>query len=553
MIEKPGSTRSRFGTDVSELQNKINKLKNNSKATDNESLKELAEIYKTLAQVHFRQSNYNEAEKQFTLALGAYTRIKNYHGIIFCQNAQASICLARGELAAAKNKLEKLLLLLKKHPVRELEHVVLNNFGIVHEKNGNLPRAVLYYHRSLALKYELNNPVLPSYTLHNLANVYFHVEDYSKSLKYNEMAHELIAETDDYNAQATIINGLAQTFVKTGELDKARKFYLNAGELASKANNLAQIAGTQAGLGKIEFMKGNSVSAKKLLMQSLQIFRELKEQENIASCLIELVRINQKLDPENAVKQIGEAIDICKLNGFRSILASAYELNASLKAIQGDYSKAYFFHKLFHDLFRETNKTNVLNQIELNKLSIELKSVKNQSEHLQKQAQKHKYESLHDHLTGAGNRRQLDEVLAKSWVLNTSEDKSNHIAMLDIDDFKKINDTYSHEFGDKVLQHVSAIIHNNIEDDDALFRYGGEEFIIFLRDKYKEHVEEVVTRICQFIENHHWQDLQDGLTVTATLGVANSDEESSIEKALQVADERMYHGKRNGKNQVIFY
>ena len=175
-------------------------------------------------------------------------------------------------LAAAKSKLEKLLLLLKKHPVRELEHVVLNNFGIVHEKNGNLPRAVLYYHRSLALKYELNNPVLPSYTLHNLANVYFHVEDYSKSLKYNEMAHELIAETDDYNAQATIINGLAQTFVKTGELDKARKFYLNAGELASKANNLAQIAGTQAGLGKIEFMKGNSVSAKKLLTQSLQIF-----------------------------------------------------------------------------------------------------------------------------------------------------------------------------------------------------------------------------------------------------------------------------------------
>lgn len=551
MIEKPGSTRSRFGTDVSELQKQINNLKNNSKYSDNASQLELAENYRTLAQIHFRQSNYQEAGKQFAQALSLFTRYRNYQGMIFCQNAQASICLARGELAAAKSRLENLLLLLKKHPFKDLEHVVLNNFGIVLEKMGNLPRSVLYYHRSLALKYELPDPKLPSYTLHNLANVYFQVEDYEQSLKYNDMAYDLIAETDDYNAQATIINGMAQTFVKKGNLDRARKYYLNAGELAAKANNLALIAATQAGLGRIEFNRGNISSAKKLISQSLQTFRETKEMENVAACLLDLARINQNQEVETAIRQTNESIDICKLNGFRSLLASAYQLTAALKAIQKDYAKAYFYHRMFHDLYKETNKSNVLNQIEVNKLSIELKTSKDKSENLQKQAQKHEHESMHDHLTGAGNRRQLDKILGQFWSESTTGNNCHHIAMLDIDDFKKINDTFSHELGDKVLQQISTIISSNIRKSDKLFRYGGEEFVIFISNADTDTAEEIYDRIRREIKKFSWSGIKESLEVSATLGMSSSCELESVEEAIKTADSRMYQGKKNGKNTLV--
>ncbi|MFK8012145.1 MAG: diguanylate cyclase [Marinicellaceae bacterium] len=527
-------------------------LKTQAQSGKKEHQLQLAENYKQMAEIHFRQSNYHASGKLFSQALAIFARLKDNIGLITCQNAQASICLAKGELAAAQSKLEGLLKLFKKNPNPELEHIVLNNMGIVHEKKGDLPQAVLFYHKSLIIKYELDNPLLPTYTLHNMANIYQQIEDYERALEYDSMAYKIIENGTDLNAQATILNSIAFTVSMQGLHNQAQDTFLEAKNIAEKGNNLAQIAQSQAGLGKIEFKRRNFKQAKQLIEESLASYRKLEEQEYIVRCLIDLAKINHTINLNEGLSQIQEASRICKINGFRSLLAEVYEQSAQLKATKKDYKKAFYYQKLYIELFKETNKTNILNQLEVNQLSIELKHSKIKSKDLKQQTTQLKYESLHDHLTGAGNRRQLDEQLEKNWSLQSTQDHPNHLAMLDIDDFKTINDTYSHAVGDEVLQVISSIISSEISENDKLYRYGGEEFVILLKNTESTKAHNTLNAIRQSIESYDWHKINDHLKVTATLGMVNNTEQQTIEKALNLADERMYKGKSHGKNQVVF-
>jgi len=512
---------------------------------------QLAENCKEMAEIHFRQNDYLISGKLYSKALTIFARLKNNTGLTTCQNAKASICLAKGELAAAQSKLEGLLQMFKKHPNPELEHIVLNNMGIVHEKKGDLSQAVLYYHRSLSIKYELGNPLLPTYTLHNLANIYQQVKDYDSAIKYNQIALEIIDNGEDLNAQATIRNSIAHIVLLQGHLVEAREKFLQAKEIAIKGNNLAQVAQSRVGLGKIEFKRKNFSEAKDLLEKSLDAYRELEEQEYIVRCLIDLSKINQTLNLNIALQQIQEASRICKLNGFKSLLAEVYQHSSKLKETKQDYKKAFYYQKLYHEIYKETHKTNILNQIEVNKLSIELKNSKTLSENLKQQAKQLEHESLHDHLTGAGNRRQLDTYLNTKWIKETDHEGTNYLAMLDIDDFKYINDTFSHDLGDKVLQSISTIISSCINNNDKIFRYGGEEFVILVTNSKNQKAIDTFNTIRHRIESYDWQQLHHSLTVTATLGMVSNTEQPNIEGALKLADERMYIGKNSGKNQLI--
>jgi diguanylate cyclase (GGDEF)-like protein len=536
---------------ISDLEENIRLLNDKSRLMDRNIQLELAEAYKALADINFRQSKYEEARKLFSQAFYIYNQLNNYHGLIACKNATASICLAKGELPAAKNKLEELLLLLKKSPNKKYEHVVLNNLGIVYDKSGDLTRSVLYFHRSLAIKKELDKPILPTYTLHNLANIYYQVEDYETALKYNHMALDSIEDTDDFNAKASIFNGIAQTLSKKGRHNEAKKYFTDAKVLATNINNSAQIAEALTGLGHLEFKKGDFSLAKKLLTQSLETYQNLEEQENIVRCLIDLAKIYQNQDIDKALAQVKEATKLCKINGYRSLLAIVYQLTGNLMATQKDYAKAYYYNQMYVDLYIETNKTNILNQVEVNRLSIELENVQSESKQFQNKAEKLEHESTHDHLTGAGNRRQLDRTISESWKQKSSQQYPNHLVMLDIDDFKFVNDNFSHELGDQVLRTISSIINSCIRENDRLFRYGGEEFIILVKDNSVDKTLKTFELIRHQIQNHNWSQFNPSLKVTATLGMVSNNEQEFIDKALQIADERMYQGKNSGKNILV--
>ncbi len=156
------------------------------------------------------------------------------------------------------------------------------------------------------------------------------------------------------------------------------------------------------------------------------------------------------------------------------------------------------------------------------------------------------YSATHDALTGLLNRRRLRPLAEK---LIQSEE---HFCVVlgDIDDFKKVNDTYGHDAGDLALKTVAEIIRSGVADGDIVCRWGGEEILLILCGETNECLE----RICGIRERIISSELEHdsrSFCLTVTFGFVDCTEARGIEKLVSIADKRLYVGKTNGKNVII--
>ncbi len=177
----------------------------------------------------------------------------------------------------------------------------------------------------------------------------------------------------------------------------------------------------------------------------------------------------------------------------------------------------------------------------------------NMSKTLWKLSEKLKKEAVEDPLTGLFNRNYLKKFAKKIIYLAKRENMYISVAMLDIDDFKSINDTFGHQKGDEVLKTLGEIIKNRIRSSDIPIRYGGEEFLIlFINSKKKESaivLEDIKNKLSLV-------DFGIGKSVTFSAGVASFPEDvknfSSLNELIELADERLYVAKKTGKNRIVW-
>lgn len=155
-----------------------------------------------------------------------------------------------------------------------------------------------------------------------------------------------------------------------------------------------------------------------------------------------------------------------------------------------------------------------------------------------------------DHLTKIRNLRSYRDKIAELLYRHERYGAIFSIAMFDIDDFKLINDNYGHKMGDIVLQELTALISNNIRQNDYFFRIGGEEFILLLEntniDKAKKltlHILEIIEKKLTLIPNH---------SITISIGLAEVTDEDTEDSIYRRVDKLLYKSKENGKNQVSF-
>lgn len=157
--------------------------------------------------------------------------------------------------------------------------------------------------------------------------------------------------------------------------------------------------------------------------------------------------------------------------------------------------------------------------------------------------------AYYDPLTNLLNRRSMDKYLNTAYE-NATEEMPFCLLMADIDDFKKVNDTYGHDFGDRVLKTVSGLIVENIRESDYICRWGGEEFLILLKTSM-EHAGKIAEHIRESVAAELIQDDTVQIHVSITMGVAQYHSEATIHSLINEADERLYYGKKHGKNQVV--
>ena len=159
-----------------------------------------------------------------------------------------------------------------------------------------------------------------------------------------------------------------------------------------------------------------------------------------------------------------------------------------------------------------------------------------------------------DALTRLLNRRSMNIQLKQILEETESQGEESRpfcLIMTDIDDFKKVNDTYGHSFGDEVLVEVAAVLQSNVREQDRVCRWGGEEMLILLRSNM-EVARGVAQRICTDMASTVISADGQEVSVTLTIGVAEYQKGETIRTMIETADQRMYRGKRSGKNCVVW-
>ncbi len=162
-------------------------------------------------------------------------------------------------------------------------------------------------------------------------------------------------------------------------------------------------------------------------------------------------------------------------------------------------------------------------------------------------------QAIKDGMTGLFNKRHMLAQLEQYLQLSRRHHKKLAIIMLDIDHFKKVNDTYGHLTGDIVLKEVSGLLRRAIRDSDLGCRYGGEELSVILPEGDKASALEVAERLRKSIESYPFvSDQGQPMKVTASLGVSAFDQSMQRpEDLIQAADKALYIAKESGRNRVI--
>lgn len=227
---------------------------------------------------------------------------------------------------------------------------------------------------------------------------------------------------------------------------------------------------------------------------------------------------------EQCAEKISKASDISALTAVLD------EVMHETRAVQLDAQRT-------HDELQEMRKKVEAAELEVERLQQELAS----ASELVRQ----------DPLTGALNRKGMDDALETETSRAKRHGSSLCLALLDIDNFKKLNDSLGHAAGDAALVHLAKVVGETIRPEDTLARYGGEEFVVLLPNTALEDAMTAMARVQRELTRRFFLHNNDKVLITFSCGVAELGADETAPAALQRADKAMYLAKRAGKNRVL--
>jgi diguanylate cyclase (GGDEF)-like protein len=257
------------------------------------------------------------------------------------------------------------------------------------------------------------------------------------------------------------------------------------------------------------------------------------------------------------------------ISGFVMFLGVLNDIIAALSSTHNIYISEYtlflflFVQTQYHSLrfvsaldMAEHLTNNLQQEVaektqELSKRNSELEV---KADYLKVQHDRIKELSETDHLTGLYNRQTFDGYFELKFTQAIEQGQKLSLLMLDIDNFKKINDTYGHQVGDECLKSVAQYLQQtNLRKDDFIARYGGEEIVIVLTNTDIKSAEEISQRICEGMSQITLKAAQEAIVLTASFGLAETtfNHANNPEQLLKLADDALYQAKALGKNQVV--
>ncbi len=205
---------------------------------------------------------------------------------------------------------------------------------------------------------------------------------------------------------------------------------------------------------------------------------------------------------------------------------------------------------VIQSLLAETSRVRESNRAlerRLNTSSEEIRTLRRNLEEVQKEAET-------DGLTGIANRRAFDAFLRRAAADAVEQDRPLALCMLDIDHFKRFNDTYGHPLGDQVIRLVARILNDCVREGDLPARYGGEEFALVLPNATADEAVEIADRVratlaTRTIKRRDSGEVLGGITLSAGVALFRPGEPASV--LLERADSALYSAKKGGRNRVV--
>jgi diguanylate cyclase (GGDEF)-like protein len=163
--------------------------------------------------------------------------------------------------------------------------------------------------------------------------------------------------------------------------------------------------------------------------------------------------------------------------------------------------------------------------------------------------------SIIDPMLGTYNRTFLMQVLSTEFAKSKRYSHLFSCILIDIDDFKKVNDNYGHQMGDLILIRIATAIKNELREVDSFGRYGGEEFLIVLPNTTAQEALQVAEKVRHKIAKTEFNNLSQGFTITLSQGISDSsiDNPQSEDQLLHQVDTALYQAKHSGKNSSVIY
>lgn len=164
-----------------------------------------------------------------------------------------------------------------------------------------------------------------------------------------------------------------------------------------------------------------------------------------------------------------------------------------------------------------------------------------------------RYMSVTDALTGLYNRRHFEDNIEREFLRALRYKSDLSFAIIDVDFFKKVNDTYGHACGDYILKEVAYMILQTFRKTDMVFRYGGEEFTVILTETPLEKALIPLERLRKTIEEYPFIYAGNQIHVTISIGACGLNEKiDTVHKLFETADKALYKSKENGRNQICY-
>ncbi|MDX2128403.1 MAG: diguanylate cyclase [Chloroherpetonaceae bacterium] len=464
---------------------------------------------------------------------------------------------------------------------------VLNWIGNCYFRLGDYAFALDYFTKSIKLKEEQKDRLGLAYSINDIGSVHQALGDYHKALEFYFQSLKIKQELGHEKSKAFTLNLIGTAYQKLGEDEKAIDYYLRSFEILQSVNDQRGMGITLSNLGELYQIGGDVEKAEQCYSQSLVYARLVRNRFNEAATLIRYGRLLlSKKSIDEAFSEIHLGMSIAVEMKAKEWIAEAHLALSQCYEFENNIASALMhfkqYHKVNEEIFsRESDRkmkthfvqletersqkeaeiyrlknielvqANAMLQETMRRLkdsdqqkTLLLKQVREQSEALEKQ-------SKEDSLTSLYNRRYLDKYLSIEFERAKRYDRPLSVAMADIDYFKKVNDRFSHQVGDRVLREVAQIFKKNSRISDVVARYGGEEFVLVMPETIKENAYIVCEKIRQSVETYDWKSIHPNLTLTISIGIAQSDDIDNYEKLIGKADENLYVAKDKGRNLVV--